>query len=49
MQAGDPILRVDVTRIHTDRFVDGFGVSRVCRPIDQCKLLTILALLSLQA
>src|SRR5215213_3200727 len=45
MQAGDPILSVDVTRIHTDRFVDGFGVFRVCRLIAQRKLLRIPALL----
>jgi len=45
MQAGDPILSVDVTRIHTDRFVDGFGVFRVCRLIDQRSLLRISALL----
>jgi hypothetical protein len=45
MQAGDPILRVDVTRIHTDRFVDGFGDFRVCRLIAQRSLLRIPALL----
>jgi hypothetical protein len=45
MQTGDPILRVDGTRIHTDRFVDGFGDFRVCRPIAQRSLLRIPALL----
>lgn len=45
MQAGDPILSVDATRIHTDRFVDRFGVFRVCRLIAQRRLLRIPALL----